>query len=75
MRNSALSSGIERYPYRAMFGCSPGHSLPTSKLPTNVLANLETEKDLHCAMDQIQEHNKKKTKFNLAEMESRMKLK
>lgn len=55
MKNSALHSGIKRSPYEAMFGCPPRHGLSTSKLPTEVLANLETEEDLQCAIDQIQE--------------------
>lgn len=45
MKNSAMHSGIKRCPYKAMFGQPLKHDLSISKLPTVVLANLETEED------------------------------
>lgn len=64
MKNSALHSGIKRTPYEAMFGCHPRHGLSASKLPSEVLENLETEEDLQCAIEQIQEQQENEIESN-----------
>ncbi|XP_068203020.1 KRAB-A domain-containing protein 2-like [Palaemon carinicauda] len=50
LKNSTLHSGIKRGPYSAIFGCEAKVRLPSSSLPAEVIARLQSENDLVTAI-------------------------
>ncbi|XP_071136483.1 KRAB-A domain-containing protein 2-like [Mytilus edulis] len=45
-KNNSHHSGINRSPYKAMFGCDAKIGLSSSSLPQEILGSLQTEEDL-----------------------------
>ncbi|XP_043464212.1 uncharacterized protein LOC122503410 [Leptopilina heterotoma] len=50
MKNRSLHSGIKQSPYKAMFGFDPKVGLSTTKLPSEVVQNIQTEDDLRSVL-------------------------
>lgn len=54
MKNRSLHSGIKQAPYKAMFGFIPRIGLSSSKLPSEIIKNIQTEDDLHDVLGENQ---------------------
>lgn len=66
MKNRAYHAGIQRSPYKALFGCDAKFGLGSSQLPKEIINSLETEEDLIKCIEEINENYEK---MNLNENE------